>query len=115
VCLLLFTAYSRASTVMLFAIHLWMVGTFIVFWKKHSSYGAVEKQLVDGVAIGVPLLAIRAAYPLIWSITAELFWSSGKYHSIFAYEYVAGDGACWDLIRLISGAPMFVCDARESW
>lgn len=61
----LFTPYNCAGTVMLFAIHSWIVGTSIVFWTKHGSYGAVEKHLMDGMAICMPLLAIRAVYPLI--------------------------------------------------
>lgn len=66
---------------MLFAIYLYMVGTFAYFWKTRRTYGLVERRALHGVAVCVPLLAVRAVYPPVWAISAPLFWSAVKGNS----------------------------------
>ncbi|KAF9891768.1 hypothetical protein FE257_003249 [Aspergillus nanangensis] len=75
---LLPTPYSRAGIAILFAIYLWMAGTFVFFWLRRANYPVVEHRAVRCVGVCVPILAIRVVYSLIFVITADMTWNAVK-------------------------------------
>lgn len=66
------TPYSQASMALLAVIYLYMVGVFVVFWRRRAEYLADERWALTGVAICVPLLAVRLAYSLIFIISGNM-------------------------------------------
>ncbi|KAJ5100603.1 hypothetical protein N7456_006655 [Penicillium angulare] len=72
------TPYSQASMALLAVIYLYMVGVFILFWRRRGEYLTEELWALKGVGICVPLLAIRLAYSLVFIITGNMDFSAIK-------------------------------------
>ena len=69
---LLLTPYSQANMALLAAIYLYLVGVFVAFWIRRGDYPKEEWWGMTGVAVCIPLLAVRLAYSLIFIITSNV-------------------------------------------
>lgn len=75
---LLPTPYSQASMALLAVIYLYLVGVFVAFWIRRRHYPKEERWGMTGVAVCIPLLAVRLAYSLIFIITSNMKFNAIK-------------------------------------
>ncbi|KAJ5337159.1 uncharacterized protein N7506_005181 [Penicillium brevicompactum] len=72
------TPWSQASTALLAVIYLYLVGVFVAFWLRRKDYPETERWGITGVAVCIPLLAVRLAYSLIFIITSDMKFNAIK-------------------------------------
>ncbi|KAJ5156333.1 hypothetical protein N7492_009136 [Penicillium capsulatum] len=72
------TPYSQASMALLAIIYLYLVGVYAAFWRRRAQYPGDEQWALRGVAICVPVLAVRLAYSLIFIISGNVKFSAIK-------------------------------------
>lgn len=72
------TPWSQASTALLAVIYLYLVGVFVAFWLRRKDYPEMERWGITGVAVCIPLLAVRLAYSLIFIITSDMKFNAIK-------------------------------------
>lgn len=75
---LLPTAWSQASLGLLAGIYAYLVGVFVLFWFHRHEYFEEERWSLNGVSISIPLLAIRLAYSLVFTITGNMKFNAIK-------------------------------------
>lgn len=75
---LLPTPWSQASTALLVVIYLYLVGVFVAFWLHRREYPQAERWGILGVAVCIPLLAVRVVYSLIFIITSNMKFNAIK-------------------------------------
>jgi hypothetical protein len=75
---LLPTPWSQASMALLAVIYLYLVGVFVAFWLRRGDYPQMEQWGITGVAVCIPLLAVRLAYSLIFIITSNMKFNAVK-------------------------------------
>jgi hypothetical protein len=75
------TKYTQASFGLFTGLYLIVVYTFWCFWRCRSTFPRDEQLAIRCVAIGLPLLAIRTAYSLIFQITGDMTWNAVKGNS----------------------------------
>jgi amino acid transporter len=63
---------------LLAVIYLYLVGVFVVFWIRRGDYPKEERWGTTGVAVCIPLLAVRLAYSLIFIITSNMKFNAIK-------------------------------------
>jgi hypothetical protein len=75
--LLLPTAWTVASTVLIFCIFLYEVGLFAWFWRARSSteFGPEDHRLLTAPALQTLPMLVRNIHPLIFVGTGSLFWN----------------------------------------
>lgn len=63
---------------LLAVIYLYLVGVFGVFWLRRNDYPEKERWGMTGVAVCIPLLAVRLAYSLIFIISSNMKFNAIK-------------------------------------
>ncbi|KAK7975827.1 MFS general substrate transporter [Apiospora arundinis] len=72
------TKYTQASFGLFTALYLIVLYTFWQFWRVMSTFPRDEKLVLRCVGVGLPLLAVRTAYSLIYQITGDRTWNAVK-------------------------------------
>lgn len=66
------TPHSQAGMALLAVIYLYLVGVLVASWIHRRDYPKEERWGMTGVAVCIPLLAVRLAYSLIFIITSHM-------------------------------------------
>lgn len=72
------TPYSQASMALLAVIYLYLVGVYVLFWRRRVEYLEEEQWALRGVTICIPVLAVRLTYSLIFIISGNMKFSAIK-------------------------------------
>lgn len=63
---------------LLAVIYVYLVAIFIIFWIRKAEYFQEERWALAGVAVCLPLLAVRVVYSLIFVITGNMALNAMK-------------------------------------
>ena len=100
------TKYTKASFGLFTGLYLIVAGTFWWFWRARNTFPRDEKLAIRCVAVGLPLLAIRTAYSLVFQITGDMTWNAARGNSTaylvmtFLPETAIISASCWTILHI---------------